>query len=64
MREQVEQRTEANTKESETARPGVFNGGKGVRRGAGVPRRQRKPLTFVRKRINENINVAAGAAEC
>lgn len=26
----------------------------------GVPRRHRKPLTFVRKRINESINVAVG----
>lgn len=37
---------------------------KGVRRQGGVLGWQRTLLTFVRKRISENINVAAGAAEC
>lgn len=42
-----------------------FNRGKERPRGeVGVPRQHRKPLTFVRKRINESINVAVGSAEC
>lgn len=55
---------EDNTKQSRTGRLGGFSRGEGVQRRGGVLRRKRKPLTFVCKRINGNINVAAATAEC